>query len=493
MHYTWIAQANKIFLGVLAAQFALGLLIAAYTDTFQIAMLGGLLFASLPFLLVFKAPNAKITRIVVSVAVQFMVALHIQQASGLTEIHFEVFVSLAFLSFYRDWHVILISVLVVAVHHILFFVIQSQGGQLYIFEDGHVKFGILLIHAGFAVVEAAVLMYVAKNSQNEAKAAEKTSFYVQQILSQNGQLNLNVQIDNENDQLKHFNQLIEAFRNLISETKKTSQNALTIAQEVEALSNDVFASSDFNTHEVNSIASAIEQMSVSVADVATRASDANTFATDCSQKSLAAKNIIEQSSGDIKTLNTDLSDAAKTAEDLAQMCAKINDAMSSIKSVAEQTNLLALNAAIESARAGEHGRGFAVVADEVRQLATTTGHNADEISGITAALIDEAKRSVEKIQSCLSKAQSAQESSADASVKMDEIQSVTIELDHNIDSVANATKEQSSASHNIARSAQQLHESTDSQREKMVQSNASVAKLMNNIKNLNNELVKFIV
>ncbi|NVK54792.1 MAG: PAS domain-containing methyl-accepting chemotaxis protein [Alteromonadaceae bacterium] len=61
---------------------------------------------------------------------------------------------------------------------------------------------------------------------------------------------------------------------------------------------------------------------------------------------------------------------------------KIEDIVSTIRSIADQTNLLALNAAIEAARAGDQGRGFAVVADEVRQLASRTSSSTVEIESV---------------------------------------------------------------------------------------------------------------
>jgi methyl-accepting chemotaxis protein len=64
-----------------------------------------------------------------------------------------------------------------------------------------------------------------------------------------------------------------------------------------------------------------------------------------------------------------------------------------INDISDQTNLLSLNASIEAARAGESGRGFAVVADEIGKLAGQAGDSARSISGIVSRTNESMARS----------------------------------------------------------------------------------------------------
>ena len=489
--FPWLANANRVFTFVLIFQFALALAIAAMTDTWLEAIILGGLILAFPLFAIKAFPALPLTRYSVGIALQLMTALHIQQASGLTELHFEVFVVLAFLSIYRDSRVVLISTLTVAVHHILFFVLQSGGSSIYIFEEGRVTFGILAIHAGFAVVEGALLMYIAKIADKEAKTGYYVTNSIRKILSQQGRFDLTLEIPDSSEELKNFKRLIGSFKELISDAKQTSVVNANLSEEVFQRTEQICQLVNKNTQQVDSIATAIEEMSVTNDNVWERASDAGILSTNASENISSAKQIIDNVNQDIQQLNNELNDTSETISRLSTMCNDIDSAMSQIKSISEQTNLLALNAAIESARAGEHGRGFAVVADEVRQLSIRTGENAEEITKITSLLISEAAASVEKVNGCVQRVEQSVLLSADAGQQTLSVTENIQKLDSNIDSVATAAKEQTSVSRSIAESSQILHVSSQDQSREVGSSTQQVSALKDSIAHLNRELDKF--
>jgi uncharacterized phage infection (PIP) family protein YhgE len=130
----------------------------------------------------------------------------------------------------------------------------------------------------------------------------------------------------------------------------------------------VGAASEEASTNVQSVASATEEMASSINEISRQVLDSARIAGEA----------VEQ--------------AQKTNDrvgELAKAAARIGDVVELINTIAGQTNLLALNATIEAVRAGEAGRGFAVVASEVKalaeQTAKATGEISQQINGIQAA------------------------------------------------------------------------------------------------------------
>ncbi|MCF2947641.1 methyl-accepting chemotaxis protein [Paraglaciecola aquimarina] len=441
MKYPWLDSANKIFRIVIIVQWLISLLIAFITSSWLEPFLIGIPILALPIILSFTHSSQPISRYAYAIAVQLFAALHIQQAYGMTELHFEIFVMLAFLSYFRDWKVIAISTTTVALHHILFYIIQFNGGAIFIFEEGRVSFYILVIHALFALGEGILLGFMAKHSFVQANSALILSNAVSEIMRTKGSLDLKIELP-DSVGTEEFKSLISAFKALIIEanslSKRVSSAAETVSQSSEILEQSVSSSSE----QVTSIASSIPEISDNIHNVAELSEESNKYAETAKNSTLDTKKTITSSSENITRLRETLSDASVVIQNLSTRCNNISEVMQSIKSVAEQTNLLALNAAIESARAGEHGRGFAVVADEVRNLAIKSKESAEEIELITTELITSADASVSQMNECVELVDSAVISSDSALLKMDSVVDNFQAVSENITNVATSAKKQ---------------------------------------------------
>ena len=175
-----------------------------------------------------------------------------------------------------------------------------------------------------------------------------------------------------NDVICHFRELITQINGMAEQLARESAQLAHIGVE----SRQRFAQQQAETDQT---ATAMNQMSATVAEVANSSNNAADAARHADGSARHGHQIVADAIQCMSGLSSQIQNTAAMITQLADDSRNISSVMDAIRGIAEQTNLLALNAAIEAARAGDQGRGFAVVADEVRTLAQRTQRSTEEI------------------------------------------------------------------------------------------------------------------
>jgi methyl-accepting chemotaxis protein len=243
--------------------------------------------------------------------------------------------------------------------------------------------------------------------------------------------------------------LVQSLRKQVTEIDTHAGQLSQSAENLARITNETNVGVQQQQHETDQVATAMNEMSSTVQEVAQNASLAADSAQEANTKSEQGRGVVSNTMETINSLANEIEEASQVIENLKQESEKIGTVIDVIRAIADQTNLLALNAAIEAARAGEQGRGFAVVADEVRTLASRTQQSTQDIQQMVERLQSGAEKAVNVMNQSQSQAKDSVEQAALANESLAAIASMIAQINDMNTQIASAAEEQSSVAEEI--------------------------------------------
>ncbi len=251
-------------------------------------------------------------------------------------------------------------------------------------------------------------------------------------------------------------QLANVFDNMMHSFCSVLERIDQASEQVSAASNELSQINQTSTnnireqqHLIEQVATAMNEMTVSVQEVSRNIVDTSNSADDAYQETSVGKTKVEDAVRSVDSMVVQMQKAKEVLDELDKDSDDVSKVLEVIRGVAEQTNLLALNAAIEAARAGEQGRGFAVVADEVRTLAGRTQESTEEINHIIERLQSNSKLAVSVMDQSKSQMDDTVEQAKKAGSALDIVTEKVDQINNMSTQIASAAEQQNAVAEDI--------------------------------------------
>ncbi|MGI5985120.1 MAG: HAMP domain-containing protein [Clostridiales bacterium] len=276
------------------------------------------------------------------------------------------------------------------------------------------------------------------------------------MLSQGADKNLSAHSEDESRYVGKYKELVDSTYTIFSDMSKDMKLTNDIAEQVSSGSDQISAVSQTLSQGTTEQASAVEELSVTVSNIAELSRINAEQASKASTMSIEAAHGVDESNNYMTQMLEAMNEITATSKEIGKIVKAIDD-------IAFQTNILSLNAAVEAARAGASGKGFAVVADEVRNLAQRSAEAAKNTTALvesTVLAIDNGRNIADATAKSLQLVEQKAAFVSDAIVKIAEASenqaSATEQVLQGIDQVSTVVQTNSATAEESAAAAEEL-------------------------------------
>ena len=311
-----------------------------------------------------------------------------------------------------------------------------------------------------ALVAAAISYYIVRRLTHTLGGEPEAVVEVLETIAA-GDLTVETRSKYEGSLMAQVNRMVRQLRALVKEVDETSDQLLNASGELSETSDNNTQMVIRQQDETTQGATAINEMSQTVSEVASHTNEAAQLADETDRETQTGSREVAATISSIEQLADEVERAASVIVELSDNTAEIDKVLEVIEGIADQTNLLALNAAIEAARAGEHGRGFSVVADEVRALANRTQESTQSIQDLIETMRNSASQAVDVMQRGQEQAGNSVEQARRAGKSLDTVNHVVKQMTDMNAQIATAAEEQSSVAEEINQNFHKITEATE--------------------------------